>query len=93
MQKWYIGHNKGKIANINKSRKMGGGQGKNSDTLTVIKLSSLTVIKLFQFIYVIHTMWFDSSDFDFDCLYIYINSSVKSKTNSKITGLRAFDLL
>ena len=26
-------------------------------------------------------------------IYIYINSSVKSKTNSKITGLRAFDLL
>ena len=42
----------------------GGGLGKNYNTMTVIKLSSLTVIKLFQFIYVIHTMWFDSSDFD-----------------------------
>ena len=26
-------------------------------------------------------------------IYIYINSSVKSKTNSKITCLQAFDLL
>ena len=42
----------------------GGIWGKNYNTMTVIKLSSLTVIKLFQFIYVIHTMWFDSSDFD-----------------------------
>ena len=81
VRKRSIGRNKGKIANKIKLGKSGGLGERNSNTMTVIKLFSLTVIKLFQFIYFIHNMWlfYFISIVTSSCLFISHSKTIVSQ--------------